>query len=580
MIPELSREDRSLLRWSLGSEDTGPRPASPAPGVLDEAEGPLRALLPLLRRHHHPTDAPGPTELVTTLAHEEVTAANRALLASVGASCGVLREAEIGGILGHDAAAAIALYPDVGLRPVPQAEVLVPRPSARQAVALLLDHGWSIAPGPALSDLLAIGGGVTLTNPAAPARKLGLLWHAVVDDLRPDADEALLRRSRQWEPTGCAEGLFVPSLTDHLLLVCARAATLGVPSLQWRVDAAMILQPDRDTVDWDLLVGSAQDRALGWLIAAVLESLVADLGITVPDGTMAQLRSHRPGRARGWYAQHRISPSWGRIDAPARFIARHQGVVSADRGPIATLQLLPAHLRVTRSSREADASTGPQMNGQIARRVMVRRLADAMPFEYAVETGTFRGDTTVFLADTLGCDVWTVEVDPGSAASVRRHLVRRSDLHLHEGDSRAFIGDLAPRLRSGRTFFYLDAHWNADLPLWGEIALILDAWDDPVILIDDFAVPDDEGYGYDDYGPGQVLDRDHLAPLLPEQFSYWWPTTPSWVETGGTRGCVVVARDDHREVLKQCLLRPGVTNHAAAVPTADDPSGPSGHPGD
>ena len=61
------------------------------------------------------------------------------------------------------------------------------------------------------------------------------------------------------------------------------------------------------------------------------------------------------------------------------------------------------------------------------------------------------------------------------------------------------------------TLFYLDAHWNDHLPLREEVELALKHFAKAVLIIDDFAVPDDPGYAFDDYGPGKALTLDYLA---------------------------------------------------------------------
>jgi hypothetical protein len=54
-------------------------------------------------------------------------------------------------------------------------------------------------------------------------------------------------------------------------------------------------------------------------------------------------------------------------------------------------------------------------------------------------------------------------------------------------------------------FFHLDAHWEGDLPLQEEIEIILGRFPNFLIMIDDFRVPGDSGYGFDDYGRGKML---------------------------------------------------------------------------
>jgi hypothetical protein len=102
-------------------------------------------------------------------------------------------------------------------------------------------------------------------------------------------------------------------------------------------------------------------------------------------------------------------------------------------------------------------------------------------------------------------------------------------------------------------FFYLDAHWNADLPLNAELDLIGTHWQSYVIMIDDFQVPDDNGYGYDDYGPGKVLDLSLLeAQIKKYNLKVFFPAARSNEESGGKRGCVVLASGD---LLSQKLAR-------------------------
>ena len=64
---------------------------------------------------------------------------------------------------------------------------------------------------------------------------------------------------------------------------------------------------------------------------------------------------------------------------------------------------------------------------------------------------------------------------------------------------------------------------------------------DYAVLIDDFRVPDDPGYAFDDYGPGKVLEPALLASLAQSSLSVFWPTAHSDAETGARRGWVVLA---------------------------------------
>jgi hypothetical protein len=118
-------------------------------------------------------------------------------------------------------------------------------------------------------------------------------------------------------------------------------------------------------------------------------------------------------------------------------------------------------------------------------------------------------------------------------------------------------------------FFYLDAHWNPDLPLAEEIDIIFDRCPLAVVMIDDFQIPSDTGYGYDDYGPGKALTAAYIAPAVSaHRLQAFYPSTPSVEEGGWCRGCIVLAKSTaHAEVLGSMPLRRAVN----AVPLRSKP---------
>jgi|SoiMethySBSTD1v2_1073268.scaffolds.fasta_scaffold82635_2 hypothetical protein len=190
------------------------------------------------------------------------------------------------------------------------------------------------------------------------------------------------------------------------------------------------------------------------------------------------------------------------------------------------------------------ASWGGPMNGQEGRRQMCRDIMRAVPPAAIVETGTFRGTTTEFFAG-FGVPVYSVEAQPRYQAFAAMRLRGvRDRVHLSLGDSRAFLQQLAQDASFPKrsVFFYLDAHWDADLPLAQEITTIFERWTAAVILIDDFAVPNDS-YGYDDYGPGAALDREYLDAMGRTDMSLFYPSLRAYQETGAKRGCIVLCND-------------------------------------
>ncbi len=184
---------------------------------------------------------------------------------------------------------------------------------------------------------------------------------------------------------------------------------------------------------------------------------------------------------------------------------------------------------------------GGAMNGQDRRLELVSEILDAIAFEIVVETGTYRGSTAAWLAGRTQSMVYTVDSNPRFYEYARRRLAGHRNLRAFLGDSREFLARLAAEPAAEPAFFYLDAHWNSDLPLASEIALILENWEQSVVLVDDFRVPDDPGYGWDSYSGIGEISLDLLEDIVPGGLvHYFFPSAPSNEETGARRGSAVI----------------------------------------
>ena len=189
-------------------------------------------------------------------------------------------------------------------------------------------------------------------------------------------------------------------------------------------------------------------------------------------------------------------------------------------------------------------SWGGAMNGQSGRISLFRDIFTATEPSAIIETGTFIGSTTKFFAD-FGVPVHSVEADEGVLSVAKFNNRRIHDkVTFSLSDSRSFLRQLANdrQLAQSRIFFYLDAHWNADLPLEDEINIIFDSFREAVIMIDDFQVPG-ESYAYDDYGPGAALNSTYLDAMKRTDMTRLYPSLPATEETGARRGCVVLCND-------------------------------------
>lgn len=186
---------------------------------------------------------------------------------------------------------------------------------------------------------------------------------------------------------------------------------------------------------------------------------------------------------------------------------------------------------------------GYAMNGQVGRLDTVRQIIYRCNITRIVETGTYRGTTSAWLAD-FGAPLSTIEFDPKMFEFSRLRLGRFPHVEVLHGDSSIVLGDILPGIApETRALFYLDAHWEDHLPLRAELEMIFARLRKAVVVIDDFQVPADPSYRFDDYGAGKSLTPEYVRKCrIPTPYLHF-PTIPAAEETGALRGWVVVTID-------------------------------------
>jgi|SRR5882757_1407037 len=176
---------------------------------------------------------------------------------------------------------------------------------------------------------------------------------------------------------------------------------------------------------------------------------------------------------------------------------------------------------------------GP-LNGQESRQDATRQIIEKIKPPVIIETGTYRGISTEWFAQ-FGIPVHTIEVNPRLHAYSSQRLRNYDNVTCHLGRSLDVI--MHDLVQERGAFFYLDAHWDADVPVYDELSEIAKRWVQPVVMIDDFQVPG-QSYAWLDRGPGREL----VLPILGEfaQWTRWYPSTPAYRETGQNTGWVVL----------------------------------------
>jgi hypothetical protein len=243
-------------------------------------QGKVRRLLPLVGYAlglGHGLDGEGTSEIVGADRDALVAATSRARqecatrVAWLGDVARVLDAADIDVIVLKGVALALTVYPAPELRPMVDADVLVPAPRARDAVAALVEAGWS-QKGEFPQHHLRRGQEVDLRGPMD--EKLDLHWHlhpvVVVPGAEATCDGAFFARARPLRAAGLAATMLDP--TDQLFHVLVHGGAHGWRAHpMWVADAAMLA--DRGTFDGDRFVAMARSYGVTAPLVAALQLL-------------------------------------------------------------------------------------------------------------------------------------------------------------------------------------------------------------------------------------------------------------------------------------------------------------------
>ena len=203
-------------------------------------------------------------------------------------------------------------------------------------------------------------------------------------------------------------------------------------------------------------------------------------------------------------------------------------------------------------SDDVDRNWSGEFNGQQCRKRIFGELVAVFDFDYIVETGTFRRVTTEYFATMYDRAIHTIESEARNFGYAKARLWRRRNVEQYFGDGEEILQSLfESKTLCGSGFYYLDSHWGDNLPLSGEVSVRSKHDPDAVILIDDFQVPEDNGYKYDDYGGGKVLNLDYLMPIInAASLLVFFPSFTSEEETGAKRGSVLLAAGGRESALQ------------------------------
>lgn len=181
------------------------------------------------------------------------------------------------------------------------------------------------------------------------------------------------------------------------------------------------------------------------------------------------------------------------------------------------------------------AHQGHAFNNDIFVQAEFKKLQKEFGLKMAIETGTFYGHTTEFLAKVFD-QVRTVEVreDFQQIAKTNR-LNALENVTCYLGSS----SDLMPKMLEGcgdDTMVFLDAHWQQHCPLKDELQAIADMGIEPCIAIHDFLNPNRPDFGYDSIGNQpftyEWLKEDIDAIYGEDNYDYYYNEEATEVKRG------------------------------------------------
>ena len=226
-------------------------------------------------------------------------------------------------------ALAVEYYGDYGLRPMLDADLLVPTRRAREAVEILTGLGWSssITPLKGFSDMDALSRlgwepemrklseysdeyftvrhGQDLVN--QDEFTIDLHWHVLHGYNPPDADAPFWEAARRVTVEGAPALVLDPA--DQLLQVCAHGMRWDpTPPVRWVADAAVILRKEGEGLDWGRLVAAARRHGVVLPVREALRYLASYPGMGVSEDALRELDAIPTGRAERFEYGVRTSP--------------------------------------------------------------------------------------------------------------------------------------------------------------------------------------------------------------------------------------------------------------------------------
>ncbi len=208
------------------------------------------------------------------------------------------------------AALAAGTYPDAGLRPMADVDLLVPVAHAAAVGRHLQATGWR-PQGNYLAWEDVSFDTLQSFNWVRGTERLDLHWHVLHRCTRPEATELFWAWARPLALPGAAARQLAPE--DALLHVCSHGVQYASQApFRWLADAAWILRrAGPGGFDWARVRWVAERTGTALALRHGLDYAAAELRLPVPVAVLAELRQRRATRREQWDYRRTTEPTEG-----------------------------------------------------------------------------------------------------------------------------------------------------------------------------------------------------------------------------------------------------------------------------
>lgn len=264
--------------------------------AIAEREGVAPLLYWQFKQQGWPSNTPDEARTRLTRAFYATSAQNMLLLAELDRVISALNRDDIAVVAVKGAALVYQLYPNIGLRPMGDIDLLVPKLDIDRAARALenMEYERTVVQSERLNR--SIGTQLGFTAKSGSDLRVEVHWSLIagaLDRRAPDMNW-FWSRTKSFQRADARESRALLTLTPtaHLLYVAAHAMLehgLSGVRLLWLYDVHLMLSHWASQVAWDELFDRA--RAFGWADALIttLRMTVSHFGTELPEAIAAQL---------------------------------------------------------------------------------------------------------------------------------------------------------------------------------------------------------------------------------------------------------------------------------------------------